>query len=505
MPLTIDSVPSECLNGADDCLLIAFTTDNLVESAGALNPVVISEADAGDFQVGTTIAINSAIFTLAGASDPAVNEVQYSGTPSTMLTNLETAANANYYIQKNYTVGIVGTELRFTPKLATLQTDVIFDNLSGVVSTREVSFLASPVVVRNGYSAKVCLKDANTSEDLGEVRIYAIPQANDDFTGIASYRLDKDVAAVIKKSLSCPLPGLELVVQPSITNQPGLVRNVTFTAAEAYGSPLNHYQELTNPTPFAVLNGGVRRGENLADRCNEFVNLEEESVKVVCNQPIWLYRYLGSNPTTIDIYEHTVEFYSSAGSLLGSATIDVTNALGSTMFAFESGFPQLGATMVAAGVNPDDVAWWRIMVIYSLSGIPQDQDFKVFTLLPHEKAEILVFKTSLGTFTSLFTQELNTVVFNGAQEFIQLCTPCGASVSDRGSHSIRVNNTFDLSFSLFNIEDYDVRMVEELFGSEEVYWLRGGQMYHIQPNNTDIVVHQRRTNINPVFNAKLYY
>lgn len=504
MPLTIDTVPSDCLNGAGDCLLIGFTTDALVEATGNLNPVLISQADAGDFQLGTTIAINSAIFTLAGASNPAANQVQYSGTPAIMLTNLETVLSTNYYIQKNYTIQIVGSELQLTPKLAILQTDLIFDNLSGASTTRETSFLADPVQTRPGYSAKVCLTDADTNFVLGEVRIYAIPKANDDFTDIASYRLDKDVAAVIQKSLSCPLPSLETVNEPTVFDASGLARRVTFTAAEAYGAPLNHYQQLTNPTPFAVLNGGVRRGEDLTDLCGGLLKLEEDKINLFCKQPFWLYRYTGGG-TALDIYEHNVEFFDIAGTSLGSRNIDVQNAANIKVMAFESGFSQMTGSMGVLGVDPADVHTYTVTIVHTLSGIPQSSDSVTFTVIGHSEAETLIFKTSLGTFTSLYLNPLNSVTMNGAQEFIQLCTPCGASVSDRGSHSVRVNDTFDLSFSLYNIEEYDCRMVEELFASEEVYWMRDGLMYHIQPNNEDVLVFQRRTNINPVFNAKLYY
>lgn len=504
MGLTIDNVPADCLNGVDDCLEIAFTTDNLIEAAGSLEPVIISETDAGDFQIGTIIGINSAGFVLAAASDPSVNEVQYSGTPATMLSNLSTAVQQNYYINKNYTVAIVGTELRLTPRKAILQTDLVYENLSGGVDRKEVSFLANPVRVRSGYSAKVHLIDADTDEDLGEVRVYAIPKANNDYTGIESYRLGKDVAAIIKQSLSSPLPAYTTNVEPEIILVQGLVRNVEFVAAEAYGSPLNHYEEISLGSSFAVLNGGARKGDDLEEFCSSFVNMEVGPVNVTCNQPFWLYRHSPESSPAL-VYIQSVEFFSISGSSLGSKIIDIKNASLANMFAFEVGFPQLEASMGLLGISPKDVASWTVTIELSASGIPQDVDTITFDLVRPNDSSPLIFKTSLGTFSSIFVQAVNSVILNGAQEFIRLCTPCGASVDERGTNSVRVNDTFDISFNLYNIEMYDTRIVEELFASEEVYWVRDDKFYHLQPQNEDVLIFQKGVNINPIFNAKLYY
>ena len=502
--LTLDTIPDDCLNGADDCLKIGFTTDNLVESVGSLVKAIISETDASDFQVGTTIAINGVKFTLAGSSDFDTNEITYSATESDMLVNIATVFSGNYYILKNYTIFINGTDLELTPKKATLQTNIAYTNLSGATPEKEISFDPDPVVVRPGYSVKVSLIDDDSTEELAEVRIYALPTPTADLTDIDSHVIEKDVSGIVKSYLSSPLPSIDTVINPPIFKTNDSIRKIRFDLGEVYGTPLNQYKWIQVATPFAVLNGGSRKGFDLSDYCDSLLNIEESGVNITCDQVAWLYRYI-ANPTDYQL-SYNVEFFSPSGASLGSKIISSVTNEAYYLFAMQVGLPQLAGELANAPViNIQDIASYTVTVNYRESGILVDTDTFTFNVINAPDNECFVYKTSLGTFSSISTQGLNARTLEVAREFIELCTPCTQTVTTKSTETTSLKRTLALTFNLFNNDVYQNRQLEEFFSSREVYWRSGGELYHVQPQNDNTQLYQRKSNLNPVFNARLYY
>lgn len=484
--VTLDAYPDNCLNLAGDCCEISFTTSILQQSAYAAWDVKIYDTDIADAVAGTKLFVGGVLFTF-GASADAVNNVI-----AISVAGIEAGFLANHFINKHFDHGTSGSYVWIRPKVRSWGVSATITGLDAVPSSKNISEVPTPVKAKEAHGALVTVETVDLEDNyiLFEATIPTEFEADPAHETIdsGSISIKKDFGSLFDAFLFPTLPTIPAVAS-EVTNLSNISKKFAIQGMEIWGVPTNFYGD-ADPAlgqEVHITKGKSKTGEDIA-YCDKVI-YGCVNKNISCNQPLFLSQYNagggGGTP------QFTVILKNAAGSTISTNTVGPSVAEATT-------YAWTLVTRIDLYSYADQVAEVRIQPKYGgLSGTVQSIG------VIHNDADILVYRTSKYTYASIFVQPLTEAEFGNATEFISKCRPCGGDTTSILREAVNSERYQNVTFNLFNEQLYNECELQEFFSSPEVYWVKDGDLYFIEPSTTNTKVYERRKNIVSSFKGKL--
>lgn len=485
MSVSLIDYPDDCLNLAGDCLPIEFSTDSLQESAYAAWDVKIYDTDIADVVAGSKLLVGGVEFTFGASADTANNVIAMS------VSGIDAGFTANHFINSHFDHGTSGSYAWIRPKVRSWEVAATITGLDASPSSKNLSAIPTPVKAKEAYGVLVTVSTVTeeTNYILFEATIPAEFKTDPAHETIenSSIVIKKDFGALFDAYLSSYLPTVQSAVANEVHALTDLSKKFAIQGMEMWGIPTNFYGLPVPALPQTVhiTKGKTKTGEDSLSYCDKSL-LGVWPKTMACGSVLVVSMYDPDGPSGCGF---TVSYRGISGSI-GSALNPVPTTTNTYAWTLVARLDVLSYVddITSVRINPQNGG---------INGSVHEID------VIHAPAETLVYKTSKATYCSIIAQPLNQAEFGNATDFISKCKSCAGLSSDVVKQSVNSSRYQNVTFNLFNENKYFPEELEEFFSSDEVYWLRGNDLYFIEPTSGNSKVYEYRKNTNPVFKGKL--
>lgn len=476
-------IPDECLNSRD-CQSVCFDVpkETIVKAEAIPATVTIPITVFETLQIGSTITFNGVTFTYAEETDLCTNEIEL-GTGLTNAFDFIFSSFSNYQLQMCFDYNFSLNGVAITSRDCKTDINVQFNNLLNE-TTPLFSVASTPLEL---CEASICLgvycwipdNVLFTKCDITELNVPLQIDTGCDECDIESITACKDISNITGSYLNTPLPDVSCQFAPTANVNESQKKTIaTFHGLQSDG---NFFNNVPNDR-FEVYNGLGDFTENCATAENPkpISCYYEDDSKTCLQQTNRIYIDLLSNVFHQVINE--IVLYDANGNVIFSQALFQYQGIENGILEIQTGLANWYQILQLFGFTDfDSITCYDINITdITLEGaITYDTiTYKVECCKCFVE---IVFLSSKGTYESVSLQCATNESLLLTKEYLNACTPCSEpvrSVRKGGAVRTMTYNTI--------CEHLSDEMLCELYNASEVYINMEGELFRVNPVNTNL-------------------